>query len=107
MAAMEDYIQGKPGCRMQKMLRYFGEKSQPCNRCDYCLERDKLELKDDDIALTYNWLKEHLKEGSVPLTEVVAEKLPIKKKKFLEALSYLTDNNMVRYVNNNELEWQE
>ena len=105
--AMLDYVQGNPSCRMQKMLRYFGEESPPCNRCDYCLERDKLDLKDDDITLTYNWLKEHLKDGSVPLTAVVAEKFPIKKKKFLEALSYLTDNNMVRYVNNNELEWRD
>jgi ATP-dependent DNA helicase RecQ len=36
--AFEDYT-----CRVQTMLKYFGEKSEPCGTCDVCRERRKRE----------------------------------------------------------------
>jgi ATP-dependent DNA helicase RecQ len=36
--AFEDYT-----CRVQTMLKYFGEESEPCGTCDVCRERRKRE----------------------------------------------------------------
>ncbi|NMM49023.1 RecQ family ATP-dependent DNA helicase [Marinigracilibium pacificum] len=42
--AVIDYAEMKQGCRMQYLQEYFGEKdTEPCGRCDLCLEKKKLE----------------------------------------------------------------
>lgn len=39
MEAMSDYIYNNVGCRVQRMLAYFGEKDPiPCGKCDVCRE---------------------------------------------------------------------
>lgn len=42
MEAMRDYVFGYCTCRVQRMLAYFGEKSDtPCGKCDECRERSR------------------------------------------------------------------
>lgn len=51
--AMKDLVYGLDDCRMNKMLRYFGENpSAPCGKCDVCRSRvAKPELSADEAAL--------------------------------------------------------
>lgn len=50
--AMCDYVYNTDGCRVQGMLKYFGQESEPCGKCDWCREQ-KLSTSDhfnsDDI----------------------------------------------------------
>lgn len=105
MNSMLDYVGGKPRCRMRKILAYFGEESDNCRKCDHCVESEKHELNDKEIEQVYDWLKEKLAIHPRKMTELLAEKPPLKKEKLMEAISYLTDNRWVRYTDDNELEW--
>lgn len=43
--AVSNYLEVSISCREQALLRYFGEASSPCNRCDRCT-RSRIEKKD-------------------------------------------------------------
>jgi ATP-dependent DNA helicase RecQ len=105
MHAMLEFVSGKPGCRMRKILTYFGENSENCGKCDHCVESEKHDLSDKDIERVYDWLSEKIKNQPRKMTELIADKPPLKKEKLMEAISYLTDNRWVRYTTDNELEW--
>jgi ATP-dependent DNA helicase RecQ len=68
MNVMKEYIEGKH-CRPQFIIAYFGQTSEPCGKCDYCLEQRLLEkyprLELELIAL--------LEQKSMTLTEIIAQ----------------------------------
>lgn len=47
--AMKQFVYGQDGCRVQRMLRYFGEKdAKECGTCDWCREQKKKVLTHED-----------------------------------------------------------
>jgi len=44
LEAMRSFTFDTASCRVQRMLSYFGQESQPCGKCDYC--REKLKRND-------------------------------------------------------------
>lgn len=52
MEAMRDYVFSDEGCRVERMLRYFGDPTaKPCGRCDLCRARRKRQPHDVGPAL--------------------------------------------------------
>lgn len=47
LEAMERYVYADDSCRVQGMLRYFGQEADPCGRCDWCRQR-RAEASPDD-----------------------------------------------------------
>ncbi len=43
--AMRSFTFDTASCRVQRMLSYFGQESQPCGKCDYCREQLKCNNK--------------------------------------------------------------
>ncbi len=105
LQAMMDYVKGKPGCRMQKILAYFGEASSKCGMCDHCVEADKHALSDQDILAVYDWSRTLLVSGPVTVQILMEQKPPLKKEKTLEAISYLVEHKWLRYNEADQLEW--
>ncbi|WP_341901493.1 ATP-dependent DNA helicase RecQ [Fluviicola taffensis] len=68
MNVMKRFIEEKH-CRPQFIISYFGQKSAPCGKCDYCLEQNLLEkhprLELELIAL--------LQDKAMTLAEIIAE----------------------------------
>jgi ATP-dependent DNA helicase RecQ len=68
MNVMKRFIEGKH-CRPQFIISYFGQKSDPCGKCDYCLEQSLLEkyprLELNLIAL--------LEQKPMSLQEIIAQ----------------------------------
>jgi ATP-dependent DNA helicase RecQ len=68
MNIMKMFIEEKH-CRPQFIIAYFGQKSEPCGKCDYCLEQNLLEkhprLELELIAL--------LEQKPMSLAEIIAE----------------------------------
>lgn len=68
MKVMKAFIEEKH-CRPQFIIAYFGQKSEPCGKCDYCLEQNLMEkhprLELELIAL--------LEQKPMSLAEIIAE----------------------------------
>ena len=106
MEAVVAYASNKTECRMQNLLRYFGEETERCGKCDICVERNKLELSEKEFDTIYAWVKNILNVGSVSPEELASMKAPYKKEKILEALSFMTDNDIILHTKENLLVWK-
>jgi len=106
LEAVLGYVKNKSECRVKNLLRYFDESIVNCNTCDICVERNKLELSEKEFTLVYNWLKLHL-EGKPMMPEKLLQlKLPLRKEKVVETLTFLTDNKQIIHTAENILIWK-
>ncbi|MFI5164070.1 MAG: ATP-dependent DNA helicase RecQ, partial [Bacteroidia bacterium] len=72
MAWMVHYAESKTKCRSQMLLSYFGETdSYRCGICDFCLQRNKLELSNLEFENVTEQLKNILSKKTLALTELV------------------------------------
>ncbi len=106
MDAVTGYAFNKAECRMQNLLRYFGEETPRCGKCDICIERNKLELSEKEFDSIYNWLKQVISADSISPEELNSMKAPYRKGKILEALSFMTDNGIILHTKDNLLLWK-
>lgn len=81
MEAMRDYVFSDEGCRVERMLRYFGDPTaRPCGKCDLCRARRKPQPRDVGPAL------EQLLDSGPLDVGVVRRTFPTA---YEEAMSYL------------------
>lgn len=106
MESVIGFAENKVICRMQYLLNYFGEQSGRCHKCDVCVERNKLELNEKEFDSIYIWLKNCLSARSIAPEELYSLKMPYRKEKVMEALSFLTDNGIILHTNENRLVWK-
>jgi ATP-dependent DNA helicase RecQ len=75
------------------LLSYFGEKNLTrCGTCDYCRERNKVELNDLEIEEFSIQLKKLLDNNPLPPTEVAGNFPGIPIEKLQAALRWLMDS---------------
>lgn len=71
--AMIDYAFGSEGCRVSRMLSYFGEKDSPsCGRCDICRESKKSAThisKEEMVKKVWDYLKMYPSGVTIPVLE--------------------------------------
>ena len=104
--AVLGYVKNKAECRVKNLLRYFDEETENCNTCDICVERNKLELTEKEFALVYDWLKTQLQNNPMMPEALLKLKLPVRKDKVVETLSFLTDNKQIIHTGENILIWK-
>ncbi len=94
--AFKQFITDKYHCRSMMLLAYFGEGNlHRCGTCDYCRERNKLELNDLEMEELRNEIHTILKLGpELPVT--LAQKIKgFKNDKVIAVLRWLIDNGEV------------
>ena len=103
---MIHYVESKTKCRSQMLLSYFGEKdSYRCGICDFCLERNKLELSNLEFENISGQIKKLLSGNSLSLTEVVNSVKNSTEDKTLKVIQWLIDNKKLVSDNSNKLMW--
>ena len=99
--AMLDYVYNDSNCRVNRMLKYFGENdSNQCTTCDVCLKEKKKKLDQDEISkLSFDVLK-YIKNSQygMTLTQLV-NKFGIHEKYVIDIVSYLCDEEFI-YLRN-------
>ncbi|MBP9548499.1 MAG: RecQ family ATP-dependent DNA helicase [Chitinophagales bacterium] len=106
LEAMSQYTLNKTECRVKEILAYFDERYSRCNRCDICMEKNKLGLADVEFNKVYSWLQKQLNKKSLSPEQIYEMSLPIRKEKFIEALLFMTDNKIIIHKPDNLLEWR-
>ena len=94
--AFKQFISDKYHCRSMMLLAYFGENNlHRCGTCDYCRERNKLELNDLEMEELRNEIHLILKNGPL-LTQIIAEKIKgFKTEKVIAVLRWLIDTGEI------------
>ena len=92
-------------CRSQVLLEYFGEKNaEPCGQCDVCRRQSEKELKEEEFELMKEEIESITRMGPIGLNELV-DKIPFNKDKLIQTIRWLLDNGILKYNNENQLEW--
>ncbi len=91
--AFKRYVTDAHHCRSMMLLSYFGEKNlQRCGTCDYCRERNKLDMNDLEMAELSREIFALLKEAPL-ITARVTERIPgYSTEKITAAIRWLLDN---------------
>lgn len=108
MKAMLDYAICKTKCRSRMLLNYFGEEiSHRCGSCDYCLQRNKLGVSELEFSNLQSQLQNLLSAKSLSLNEILPHIKDSREDKTLKVVEWLIDNEKIRYVKGNLLQWNE
>jgi ATP-dependent DNA helicase RecQ len=100
------YVESLHKCRSMMLLNYFGEKTeQRCGSCDYCRERNKLELNEIEFSGISEKVKALTLNRTLTLQNLITDlKIP-NDDKAIKAIQWMLDNDQLRYVNGDELKW--
>ncbi len=102
------YAESRHRCRSQMLVAYFGETdTQRCGVCDYCLERNKADVSELEFESIHSEVKNILLKESVGLDELIGQIRPSNENKTIRVIEWLIDNEQIRYVEGNRLEWIE
>ena len=103
---MINYVESKTKCRSQILLSYFGEiDSYRCGVCDFCLERNKLELSNLEFETVAEQVKKLLDKNSLSLDKLVNSVANSKEDKTIKVVQWLIDNEKLVYDDSNKLMW--
>jgi ATP-dependent DNA helicase RecQ len=107
MNCMLHYAESKTKCRSQILLSYFGETdSYRCGICDFCLERNKLELSNLEFETVTEQVKNCLAKKPLGLKELVDAVKNSKEDKTIKVIQWLIDNEKLVYDDANKLLWK-
>lgn len=106
--AILNYVQTDNKCRNKILLKYFGEDfEERCGTCDYCLNRNKIDLSKFDFDNILTQLKPILKERAYTLDEIVRELNDFNEDKILGVIIWLIDHKKISKDNSGLIRWNE
>lgn len=91
MEAMLQYVTSTEGCRKSMLVKYFGENSAPCGKCDLCIEQKKK----DNSATIQQQILNLLKEKPLRADELLLAIGNAYEKEILQVLHDLVDKRAV------------
>ncbi len=107
LEAMSNYLSSTNRCRSMLLLDYFGEKQATrCGMCDVCIERNKLEINEQEFNAIVERIKPMLKERSVDASELSRSVSNLKPDKIAKVIEWLLDNDKIGYTDDKKLFWR-
>lgn len=82
-----------PLCRSQYLIRYFGQDTEPCGKCDYCRSVGKDDHTPEEIAAM---LLESLRTPK-PLYEIKEAHRTLREDQLIRALNWLMQEERIRF----------
>ncbi len=106
MNGMMNYVESKTKCRSVMLLSYFGETdSYRCGICDFCLERNKLELSNLEFENVTGQVKDILARNPLSLSELVDAVKNSSEDKTIKVIQWLIDNEKIIQDGHHKLNW--
>lgn len=91
------YIHSTDSCRSQMLLSYFSEDVQHrCGICDYCLQRNKLELNEVEFEQTIQAIQNSLSSEPKTLRQIVDATGIAHENRTIKVINFLLENKKLR-----------
>ncbi|MGC6470263.1 MAG: RecQ family ATP-dependent DNA helicase [Flavobacteriales bacterium] len=101
-----EYISNTIVCRSSFLQNYFAEKNQQrCGKCDVCLERNKLNINQQEFDKIMKDIKNLLQNTSMSVNDIVMSLIDYREDKIVEVLQYLSDNKIISMNTKNQVIW--
>jgi ATP-dependent DNA helicase RecQ len=97
--SMLKYIKNDIHCRQQVITAYFGEKSNACGVCDYCIGVSKEALSNDQIMQIYKHLYAVVAINQVNIRDYVSAYPFNKRKRITNAIKQFADERTISIDN--------
>ncbi|MCB0849409.1 MAG: RecQ family zinc-binding domain-containing protein, partial [Bacteroidetes bacterium] len=108
VSAMLNYAENNAACRSMMLLDYFGEKvTTRCGNCDYCRNRNKLELNDLEFERIRQIIKEWVNAGKITYSDINNKFPASQQRNYLHALQWLMDTEVIMFDEKQFLIWNE
>ena len=94
---LKRYIIDNNHCRSMMLLEYFDERAeQRCGTCDYCRQRNKLELSDYEFNIIANKIKLLLNGQMLSTDELNRQTDTINQQKVTKVMQWMLDNKIIQ-----------
>lgn len=91
-------------CRSMMLLEYFGEQAeQRCGTCDYCRQRNKLEVNDFEFEEITKLINSAIAKKQMDVNELTEYLHQYKEDKTVKVIQWLLDNGDLHYTENEKL----
>lgn len=101
-----DYVKNQHQCRSSFLIRYFGEKNNiKCGKCDVCLQRNKLNVSNEEFDKIVNQIEQLLKKEAMSVEEIIMTLIDFREDKIVEVLQFLSDNDQIIFNEKKKLLW--
>ncbi len=102
--ALIHYATDNYHCRSMMLLEYFGEQAeQRCGTCDYCRQRNKLEVNDFEFEELTQLINSTLKNKQMDLSELIGNLSVHNEDKAIKVVQWLLDNGDLHYTDDEKL----
>lgn len=101
-----EYVSNQHYCRSSFLQDYFGDENiEKCGKCDVCLEKNKLNISNQEFDVIMNAIKELIEKEPMSADDIILKIVDFREDKMIEVLQFLSDNGQIAFNEEKKLYW--
>ena len=105
-ASVIQYASNQYQCRSHVLQNYFGEEdNKRCGKCDVCLERNKLNINDQEFEAIMLAIQNLISQNPMHVDDIIMAIVEYREDKLVTVLQFLSDNGQIAMNDEQTLYW--
>ena len=105
-ASVIQYASNQCQCRSHVLQNYFGEEdNKRCGKCDVCLERNKLNINDQEFEAIMLAIQNLISQNPMHVDDIIMAIVEYREDKMVTVLQFLSDNGQIAINDEQKLYW--
>ncbi|MGB1931870.1 MAG: RecQ family ATP-dependent DNA helicase [Flavobacteriales bacterium] len=105
-ASVIQYASNQYQCRSHVLQNYFGEEdNKRCGKCDVCLERNKLNINDQEFEAIMLAIQNLISQNPMHVDDIIMAIVEYREDKLVTVLQFLSDNGQIAMNDEQKLYW--
>ena len=105
-ASVIQYASNQYQCRSHVLQNYFGEEdNKRCGKCDVCLERNKLNINDQEFKAIMIAIQNLISQNPMHVDDIIISIIEHREDKMVSVLQFLSDNGQIAMNDEQKLYW--